>query len=80
MSDVESRLKSCFSVIFPKFDRSDIATATMESVTDWDSIQTVTLASVIEEEFDLQLAPDQLVQIVSYDRVLSLLKDIGVTD
>jgi hypothetical protein len=50
-SEVQSRLLRCFSAVFPALKMEDMPGATPASVRAWDSIATVTLFAVIEEEF-----------------------------
>jgi len=55
---IEQRLTSCFQAVFPLLDQSEIGSAAPETVEPWDSIATVRLAAVIEEEFGVALEMD----------------------
>ncbi|MFY9856235.1 MAG: acyl carrier protein [Terracidiphilus sp.] len=66
MLDQEERLLRCFSSIFPSLTQEEIENATAETVGTWDSLSTVTLAAVIQEEFDVEIDPDALPDLDSY--------------
>jgi acyl carrier protein len=65
------RLTSCFQAVFPFLDEREISSATPETVGQWDSIATVRLAAVIEEEFGVALEMDRN---LSFDEILSYLR------
>jgi acyl carrier protein len=44
------------------------------SVGAWDSLASVTLLSVLEEEFEVQIDPEALDQLVSFDLILDYLQ------
>jgi acyl carrier protein len=69
----ESRLIRCFASVFPELTDEEIRITNSESDGTWDSLSKVTLASVIEEEFDLQIAPDDLAELNSFAAFLSYL-------
>jgi acyl carrier protein len=58
MDDTEDRLARCFSVIFPDLDEKQIRRASKSSLGGWDSVATVTLINVVEEEFGIQIDYD----------------------
>jgi len=55
MSDRRDRLIRCFASVFPTLTPEEILVTSVESVGVWDSLATVTLAAVIEEEFKVQI-------------------------
>lgn len=55
MSELERRLITCFASVFPTLTEEEIRSASTESVGVWDSLSFVTLAAVVQEEFDLQI-------------------------
>ena len=75
MDDMERQLIRCFAVIFPHLDETVIQRATMESVEGWDSVATVTLISVAEEEFRIQIDPEDLEELVSFSQFLNYLRN-----
>jgi len=68
MNDIEARLTKCFQVVFPHLSEADITAATQDSVAVWDSIATITLANVIEDEFHQPVDFDQLSELTSFER------------
>jgi len=67
----EKRLMNCFRAVFPLLDQRQIGTATPETVEQWDSIATVRLAAVIEEEFGVEL---ELERNLSFREILFFLR------
>lgn len=53
--DTTTRLTNCFKTVFPDLADEQIPTATQRSIAEWDSIATVTLVNVIEDEFGIQM-------------------------
>ena len=80
MSDVQTRLVKCFSAVFPRLDAEEIPRANVNSVSAWDSLATLTLTSVIEEEFSVSIDPRDREELVSFELILDYLRsDKGVT-
>jgi acyl carrier protein len=67
MSEQENRLLQCFASVFPGFTEEEIRQASPESNGAWDSLSTVTLAAVIQEEFDLEIDPEILPELDCFD-------------
>jgi acyl carrier protein len=67
MDDIRSRLRECFATIFPDLPPNRIETATLETISEWDSIAMVTLISVVEEEFGLPIALESVANLNSFD-------------
>ncbi len=73
MPDPPSRLRRCFEGVFPGLRSDEIAHASMESVADWDSIASVQLIAVVEEEFGLTIPTDRYEEMSSFEGILSYL-------
>ena len=73
MSDVQTRLTKCFAAVFPHVTPSEIPTATVTSIEGWDSLATVTLMTVVEEEFGTTIEPEELEHLRSFDDYLQRL-------
>ena len=69
MSDLEQRLAECFRTVFPNLTADEIARASAVSIPSWDSLATVTLVALIEEEFEVTISPDDYEYLVSFDLV-----------
>lgn len=67
MSEQESRLVRCFASVFPGLTEEEIRTTTTESAGIWDSLSTVTLTAVVEEEFNVEIDPDVIPELDSFE-------------
>ncbi|MDQ3753870.1 MAG: acyl carrier protein [Acidobacteriota bacterium] len=74
--DTRSRLLKCFAVVFPELSEAEIPHASATAVADWDSVASVTLMSVIEEEFGIELDADSLEHLVSFEQMLDYLQRV----
>jgi acyl carrier protein len=74
MDEFESRLVNCFAITFPDLDRKEIRSASMGSMASWDSLALITLISLMEEEFNLSIPPDDVVDLVSFELILEYLR------
>jgi acyl carrier protein len=74
MDDVRERLSDCFRVVFPELPQERIANASPETVAEWDSVAALTLMSVVEEEFALQIDLDDLADMASFESFYSYLQ------
>ncbi len=72
MHNVEQRLTKCFSVVFPELSREEIVKSTLNT-TGADSLTTVTLMAIVEEEFGIELEPDDLLQDMSFQSITACL-------
>ena len=58
---------------------ADVAvTATMESVDKWDSIGQMSLVALIEDEFGIEIEPDEVMQFTSFEAGKNILKNHGI--
>lgn len=48
--------------------------ASQKNCAKWDSLHHLTLASELEEAFDLDLEPEEIAEMTDFDRVISMLK------
>ena len=75
MTNLDERLINCFSAIFPNLSSDEILRCSSTSVATWDSLATVTLVSLIEEEFGVTISPEEYEYIVSFDLVNECLRN-----
>jgi acyl carrier protein len=54
----------------------DIPRASMVTVSEWDSMASVTLISIVSEEFGLEIAPEHYERFVSYELILDYLENV----
>jgi acyl carrier protein len=66
------RLVNCFEKVFPNLNPSDIPAATQENVAQWDSVAHLTLLSLTEEEFGIQVDIDAFEAATSFRALLEL--------
>lgn len=79
MDDVRTRLMRCFSAVFPDLSPSDIERATPFTVAAWDSVANVTLLTVVEDEFGVQIPVDDIETLGSFELLLDYLRtDLSV--
>lgn len=69
MDNLDNRLVRCFSSVFPDLNEDQIRNASVESVSDWHSLSSVTLIAVLQEEFGLQVDLADLPNLVSFSAV-----------
>jgi len=74
MSDTQARLVKVFGAVFPELAEDEILQASPESVAGWDSLASATLLTVLEEEFGVDVAAEDVDQLVSFERVLEYLQ------
>lgn len=73
-SSIGERLQGCFRTVFPALGPDEIRRASTESVGSWDSLATVTLVALIEEEFGVTISPRDYEDMVSFDLVARFLQ------
>jgi len=74
MDDLKIRLGRCFRSVFPELGEADVERAGMNSLAAWDSMATVTLLAVIEEEFQIEFSTDETGLLTSFELVLEVLR------
>ena len=74
MNDTRARLVKCFAAVFPELSEGQIESANSTNMDEWDSVATVTLITLIEEEFGIEVEADDLERLVSFDSVLDYLE------
>lgn len=67
-------LVRCFEMVFPDLSESEILNSSQDSVQAWDSVATITLVNVIEDELHVELDLDDIADLTSFDRVLKYIE------
>ena len=75
--EVTDRLRDCFREVFPDLADEQIETAVREQMSEWDSLATLTLLAVIEEEFALELDEDAIGKLTSFSAVRDVVEAGG---
>jgi acyl carrier protein len=55
MSEMETRLTRCFASVFSSLTPEEISGASADALEAWDSLASVTLVAVVQQEFDVQI-------------------------
>ena len=79
MDDTQIRLANCFLTLFPKMTAEEIETASPTTVTGWDSLSSLTLLTLVGEEFNLEMDFEDLMEGLSYRRILEYLQQKAAT-
>jgi acyl carrier protein len=74
MDQTERRLQTCFTKVFPELTAQQISNASVDSVAKWDSMASITLLSLVGEEFGTELDMDDFEQFTSYQGILDYLR------
>ena len=74
MSDLDARLVRCFSSVFADLSPEQIRAASTASLDSWDSLASVTLIAVLQEEFGLQVALADYPKLKSFQAVDAYLR------
>jgi acyl carrier protein len=74
MDETKVRLAKCFSAVFPELASEEIPHADPHTVGHWDSLATVTLLALIQEEFGASLDFGKLGETISFGRILAYLQ------
>jgi acyl carrier protein len=69
MSDVRARLIRAFQVVFPDAPADTIPAMSVQTTPVWDSIHSINLLQVIEEEFGVQIDFEDLEHLNSFDAI-----------
>jgi acyl carrier protein len=73
MDDLQTRLIKCFAAVFPDLGEDQIRKASPYAVTTWDSVATLNLLMVIQEEFGVEFNPEDIERLTSYEEILDCL-------
>ena len=57
------------------FEMEDVTTdASQKNCERWDSLHHLSLASELEEEFDIELEPEEIAEMIDFARVIAMLE------
>jgi acyl carrier protein len=80
MDPIRSKLVSCFQTVFPDLSEAAIPTAQQDAVEAWDSVATITLVQVIEDEFRTEVDLERLSELTSFEAIAGYLEASLKTD
>lgn len=75
MNEIQNRLRECFSRVFPALTEDQIRTATPRTISEWDSIASISLVNVVEEEFNIQIDFEHVAELDSFDAIAAFLQE-----
>jgi acyl carrier protein len=75
MDEMEQRLAGCFAAVLPELTAEEISQARATSVKSWDSVATITLIAVVEEEFGISIDVQDPAQFDSFQQILAYLRE-----
>ncbi len=70
--DARALLVRCFNEVFPQLDEDQIVVAEHSHLQEWDSLASITLVVIIEEEFRCTLPDDLVAELTSFERILAV--------
>ena len=73
MNELRTRLAGCFATVFPLLPKEQIQQASPLTVPEWNSVSTITLANVIEEEFGPQIDLEDFAELDSFEAIAAYL-------
>jgi acyl carrier protein len=68
-------LVRCFSSVFPALTSEELRTASSDVPGLWDSLATVTLIAVVEEEFGIQIDQERMPELHSFAAFLNYIQE-----
>lgn len=75
MDDLETRLVECWKAVLSKLTLDEIREARLDTTPGWDSLNTINLLAVVEEEFGITFGPDAIPSLTSFAGILALLRE-----
>ena len=77
MKDTRQRLAKCFALALPNLPREQIGIASIHSVAAWDSLVTINILALVEEEFGIEVPDRDLENFVSFELIADYLEAKG---
>ena len=74
MAEQDDTLIKCFAAVFPNVTVERIPEASINNLTQWDSLATVTLVALLEQEFEVQIDIIDLPKFTSFMAIKEYLK------
>jgi acyl carrier protein len=73
----DGRLLRCFVSVFPWLRPAEIRNINAESAESWDSLSLVTLSAVVQEEFGVNIDPEVLSSLRSFEAFRTYLRQLN---
>ena len=65
MNETTSKLRQCFITVFPDLPEDKIPSATQDNTPAWDSVASITLVNLIEDEFGITVDLERIGELAS---------------
>jgi acyl carrier protein len=75
MSEQDDRLARCFAAVFPTLSKEDIRECDVVPLFDLDSLAGVTLVTLIEREFGVDVELSDLLELGSFSAIGQFIRD-----
>jgi len=75
---IEDKVKELLAAVLGLNADEITGESTIENVETWDSMAVLSISLAIEEEFSLQLSPEEQLQMNSYEAIVRLLNSKGL--
>lgn len=72
------KLVQCFSAVLPTLPLEEIPNASIEGTDPWDSVASVTLIFAVEEDFNVEIEPEDLEGLASFEKIYRYLESKGI--
>ena len=76
MTPLQEPLRRCFEVAFPDLAPARIATASVETVAEWDSLHALILVALIEEAFAIRIPSRDYPELRSHAAIAAYLQRV----
>lgn len=77
---IKEELAKCFSTVFPQLNPTEIASATLENTSAWDSIAHVTILTLIQEKFGMDIDFERFEGADSFSRIAAVIRELTPPD
>ena len=76
MNKTKEKLDSLFYLVFKIPKNKDKKKLSHKNIKKWDSLNHVNLILAMESKFNIKIEPDEVVDLISYKKILTFLKKI----
>lgn len=80
MDDIQLRLMACFQAVFPEQDEKALVRLSQATHPGWDSLASVTLVRLVEEQFGVQMDLFDLEELDSFAAVERYIRNSKYTN
>jgi acyl carrier protein len=77
MDELDERLTQCFRDIFPDWSGEQIQSAKRSEQSEWDSLASLSLLAVLEEDFGCQLDDADIEHLDSFEGVRAVVQRVA---